>query len=82
MKDNCNVVKCYYKLNFFRGESGNTSFKYLRTISRGVLEYEGIEAKEVDAKYSWRKVGLITCKIWLTGLSIGVTHDQNTSQRN
>ncbi|XP_048764452.2 VWFA and cache domain-containing protein 1-like isoform X2 [Ostrea edulis] len=39
-----------------RGESGNTTFKYLKTISRGILEYEGIEAKQVDADYSWKKV--------------------------
>lgn len=39
-----------------RGENGNTTFKYLRTISRGILEYEGIEAREVEAEYSWRKV--------------------------
>ncbi|XP_062590771.1 uncharacterized protein LOC134252343 [Saccostrea cucullata] len=39
-----------------RGESGNTSFSSLRTISRGILEYEGIEARLVDADYSWTKV--------------------------
>lgn len=40
----------------FRGETGNKTFRYFRTISRGVLEYEGIEVREVEAEYSWRKV--------------------------
>ncbi|XP_061180202.1 uncharacterized protein LOC133188722 [Saccostrea echinata] len=39
-----------------RGESGNNSFSYFRTISRGILEYEGIEARSVEADYSWTKV--------------------------
>ncbi|XP_052714892.1 VWFA and cache domain-containing protein 1-like isoform X2 [Crassostrea angulata] len=39
-----------------RGETGNKTFEYFRTISRGVLEYEGIEVRVVEAEYSWRKV--------------------------
>ncbi|XP_061196541.1 uncharacterized protein LOC133204808 [Saccostrea echinata] len=41
-----------------RGESGSNSFSYFRTISRGILEYEGIEARSVEADYSWTKVKL------------------------
>ena len=47
-----------------RGENGHATFKSLRTISRGILEYEGIEAREVEADYYWRKVTLLS--LWLS----------------